>query len=124
MRRVRVVNRARGVCLAEAGLATSFWARGWGLLGHATLPEGDGLVIDPAGSIHTFFMRFPIDVLHVARDNTVCRILHSMQPYRLGPVVWRSRYVVELPAGTARRTGTQVGDLLALETLGAPGAER
>ena len=61
------------------------------------------------------FMRIALDVLHVDSRDRVVRVLHDIRPWRLGPLVWRGKYVVELPAGTANRTGTQIGDQLVLE---------
>jgi uncharacterized membrane protein (UPF0127 family) len=116
--RVKVHNVSRNVYLAEdAGMATSFLRRGLGLMFRKHLPEGSGLVLIPEGQIHMFFMRFPLDVIHADREGTVLRILEGIKPWRLGPMVRKCRMVVELPAGTAQRTGTQVGDTLALEPL-------
>jgi uncharacterized membrane protein (UPF0127 family) len=84
-------------------------------MGRTQLPDGYGLVIDPCGSIHMFFMRIPIDVCHVDKKHRIVRILHSIKPWRVGPIVWKSKYVVELPAGTVRRTGTEVGDTVLVE---------
>src|ERR1051326_2936954 len=108
MQTVRIINTTRQTLLAEqAGFANSMMTRAIGLLGRATLPTGSGLVIDPCTSIHMFFMRFAIDALYVAQDGVVLRVVAPLRPWRLGPIILRSRYVVELPAGTAARTGTQ-----------------
>lgn len=117
---VRVVNLATGQELAaRAGVASNLWTRGRGLLGRKSLPEGEGLVIESCRQIHMFFMAFPIDVLHVKRQSPtvgeVTRVLHSIRPNRIGPWVRRSDYVIELPAGTAARTGTQQGQHIALQ---------
>jgi len=110
---MQIVNDTRHVALAvHAERAANMWMRGIGLMGRASLPEGYGLIIDPCKSIHMLLMRLPIDVCHVDRDDRVVRVLHSIRPWRVGPFVWMSHYVVELPAGTARGTGTEVGDQL------------
>ncbi|HET8630108.1 MAG TPA: DUF192 domain-containing protein [Thermomicrobiales bacterium] len=112
----RVVNESRGSVVAEAAeVARTWWARGKGLLGRRALPEGAGLVIEPCSSIHTWFMAFPIDVAFVAADGRVVRTAHAVRPWRVGPIARGARYVVELPAGTLARTGTEVDDRLALE---------
>ena len=65
----QIFNQTRDQLLADrVEVARSFWARGRGLMGRATLPLGFALVIFPESSIHTFFMRVPIDVLFVGRD--------------------------------------------------------
>lgn len=109
-------NATRGVYLAErAERAASFWSRGVGLIGRRSLPDGYGLVIEPCRSVHMFLMRIPLDICHVDAQHRIIRVLSDIQPWRVGPIVWRSRYVVELPAGTARRTGTAAGDLIQLQ---------
>jgi uncharacterized membrane protein (UPF0127 family) len=79
------------------------------------MPAGHGLLLSPAGSIHTFFMRMPIDVLYLDRDGTVLRADRAVPPWRLGPIVRRARTVLELPAGTIARTGTQPGDSVVVD---------
>jgi hypothetical protein len=112
---VRVENITRGWVLADrCAVADSPWLRVKGLLGRSQLTAGEGLVIRPCQGVHTWFMTFPIDVLHVDQRNIVRRVLSSFPPNRIGPLVWQARYVVELPPGTARASGTVVGDHLAL----------
>jgi len=103
--------------LAEnAELARSFMARGRGLMGRAALPESYALIIYPEWSIHTFFMRVPIDVLFVDRADRVVGLREAMPPSRpfAGVSPLRGRYVIEQPAGVIAATGTAVGDQLAL----------
>jgi uncharacterized protein len=95
--------------------ARSFLERGRGLMFVSKLESGEGMLIDPCSSIHTFWMRFPIDVLYVDRDGTVLRADRSMKPWRIGPVFTGSRWVVELPDGTIDATGTKAGDKLLVE---------
>ena len=115
-RRVRIENATRGTVLAERGeLADTSWRRMKGLLGRPGLSAGEGLVIKPCQGVHTWFMAFPIDVLHVDGEGVVRRIVPALAPNRIGPVVWTSKYVVELPAGAAAASGTQVGDRLTLD---------
>lgn len=122
MQTVHVINTTRSAVLAaRAGFANSMFSRAIGLMGQDRLPEDSGLVIDPCTSIHMFFMRFAIDALYVAGDGTVLRVVPHLRPWRLGPIVLRSRYVVELPAGVAERTGTQPGDQLRIELAPAAG---
>ena len=84
------------------------------------LPAGTGLVIDPCSSIHTFWMRFPIDVLYVDKNGTVLRADRAMKPWRIGPLFVRhGRLVIELPAGTIDRTRTERGDHLRLDAVSA-----
>lgn len=116
---VRVLNDSKGNSLGQrVTMARSFWQRGKGLMFRSNLPAGTGLVIDPCSSIHTFWMRFPIDVLYVDRDGTVLRADHAMKPWRFGPLIVRNgRYVIELPAGTIEKTQTVKGDRVLLEPV-------
>lgn len=115
MRTVKIVNSTRNTVIAEqAQMAESIWTRFIGLMGRETLEKGTGLVIYPNNSIHMFFMKIPLDVLHVAKDGTVLKILHTIKPWRVGPIVGKCKYTVELPAGTALETNTQEGDKIEL----------
>lgn len=110
-----IVNQSRGATLASTvEIAESFWSRGKGLIGRRNLPDDFGLVIRPCGSIHMFFMSIPLDVLHLDKHGRVVRILAGIKPWRPGPIVPRGKWVVELPAGTVARDGTQLGDIIAL----------
>lgn len=113
----QIINQTRGQTLAEQGeLARSFLARGRGLMGRAALPASYALIIYPESSIHTFFMRVPIDVLFVDRGDRVVGLRAAMPPGRLyaGVAPWRGRYVIEMPAGVIAATGTAIGDQLAI----------
>jgi len=111
-----IVNETRGTTVADqVDIAGSFWRRGKGLIGRKSLSAGYGLVIRPCGSIHMFFMSIPLDVLHLDRDGRVVKVLAGIKPWRLGPIVPRGKSVVELPAGTAARTGTVVGDSIVIK---------
>lgn len=114
-----VENVTRGVVVAQnAEIADSLWSRFRGLMlrSPASFGPGAGLLIDPCSSIHMFFMRFPIDVLYVDRNDRVVRVQRGIKPWRVGPLHTKgARYVVELPAGTIDKTGTQVGDRISTE---------
>jgi len=113
---MRIINQNRGKSLAIDGRsANTFWLRLRGLLGRKSLPEGEGLILVGEKSIHTLFMRFPIDVLYIDKDYRVIRVDENMVPFRLGPFVTQSAYVLEVPVGTIVATDTRVGDQLRFE---------
>jgi uncharacterized membrane protein (UPF0127 family) len=113
---ITVVNTTRGQVIAErCELARTFWTRGLGLMGRQGLESGSGLIIYPEWSIHTFFMRFPIDVLFVNQQDVVIKCRAAMPPNRPYAGARRARYVVELPVGVIETTGTQEGDQLSLD---------
>ncbi len=112
---IRVTNHNRSSTLAETcELARTFWKRGLGLMGRTQLAPGNGLIIYPEWSIHTFFMRFPIDVLFLDDTDHVVGLREAMPPNRPYAGIWGAKYVIELPAGVIATTHTQVGDQLTL----------
>lgn len=110
---MQVVNLTRNEVLADrAAYAGAFWSRFRGWMGKKTVQAGEALILEPCRSIHTFWMRFAIDVIFVAADGSVVRVIENMGPFRLSPVVKAARLVIELPVGTVNRTGTRVHDKL------------
>ncbi len=113
---MRVANASKGTVLAaNAQLAQGFWARLVGLLDRKSLSPGEGLVLVPCSGVHTCFMRFPIDVAFLDRQRRVVKVLPNMRAFRFSPIVRLSALVIELPAGTLERTGTEAGDHLEME---------
>lgn len=113
---LRVEHAGNGRMLVVRGrVANNPWTRLVGLMGKKELPEGDGLLIERSRSIHTHFMRFPIDVLFMGPDDTVVDVEEAMKPWRIRMSKSGARYVVEVPAGTLRRTDTKVGDKLIVD---------
>ena len=110
---LRVENVTHGAILVDRGrVADNIVSRFVGLMGVRRLNAGDGLAIVPCSGVHCFFMAIPIDVLYMSRDHRVIGIDHNLKPWRLGTMHKGVHYVIELPAGTAARTGTTVGDQL------------
>lgn len=115
---MRIVNRTRGTVLAErAAIAETPHARRRGLLGTDSLGDGAGILILPCRQVHTFGMRYPIDVIFIDDSWKVKRIACRMKPRRLSPIVPASRAVLEIPAAKAEETGTRVGDIIAAVPL-------
>ena len=104
-------NVTRRVTLVAQGkVADNFRTRFKGLMGVRNLPAGEGLLIRPCSSVHCMFMAIPIDVVYLGRGGDVVGIDHELKPWRIGHIYRGAHEVLELPAGTARQTGTQVGD--------------
>ena len=81
--------------------ADGFWQRARGLGGRADMPRDEALLIPRCRSVHTFTMRFPLDLIWLARDGSVVRVDENVPPRRLRTCV-RARSIVECNAGTAR----------------------
>jgi uncharacterized membrane protein (UPF0127 family) len=103
------------VVAARCEVADNILSRGLGLIGRSGLAAGEGLLLTKTGSITMVFMRFPIDALFLDRAMRVLRVAQDLHPWV--PAVGAPRgtdRVLELPSGTAARTGTQAGDELIL----------
>ena len=110
---MQIINKTKGKILAEkAGLANTIFSRSKGLLGRKDFKQGEALIIVPCNSIHTFFMRFAIDVLFVDSENKVIKAISNMRPFRLSNLYFSARYTIELPTGTIKTTSTAPGDIL------------
>ena len=110
-------NDDGNVVCERCTLARDPYSRMRGLLGRGGLAEGEGLLLQPAGSIHTFFMRFAIDAVFLDAERRIVRIASDVRPWRTAAAK-RSRAVLELAAGEAARVGLQPGHLLRLEVEG------
>jgi uncharacterized membrane protein (UPF0127 family) len=91
-------------------VAATFFKRMKGLLGKSYLKTGESLWIKPCNSIHTFLMKFPIDVIFLNKKNHVVATLKNLKPNRLTRLYPKAVSVLELPAGTINATATVVGD--------------
>jgi uncharacterized protein len=115
--KIQARNLTRNTVLAEAAsVADTSASRRTGLLKHTSLAPGEGLWIVPCESVHSFFMKFTIDVLYLDRKHTVKKVRPEMVPWRASACL-TAHSVLELPAGTIARTGTQAGDQLEITTL-------
>ena len=91
------------------------WQRLRGLIGQPAPPAGQGVWLAPCRQVHTLWMRYPIDVVHLGQAGEVLSV-QTLPPWRIGRYLWRARGVVELVAGEARRLGintTQTVSLIA-----------
>jgi len=113
---VKITNQTKKNTLADnAVLAANLFSRAKGLLGKKELKIGAALILKPCNSIHTFFMRFPIDVLFLDKNNLVIETKSNLKPFRFTRLYFNSALVIELPAGTISSTLTAKGDRLFLE---------
>ena len=97
-------------------VADSSWTRMRGLLGRRGLESGEGLLLRPAGSVHTFFMRFRIDVVFLSREGEVLKVVQALPPWRMA-VARRAKVALELAGDEAERRGIEVGSRLDLSVL-------
>ena len=118
--RFKVTNSTRGTVLATClEVADSAPKRSKGLLGRVGLAPGEGLWIVPCESVHTFFMRFPIDLVYLDRKNMIKKVRNEVGAWRMSACL-SAHSVLELPAGTIRETQTQSGDTLEFSSVSLP----
>ena len=109
-------NATRGTILADhVTLAESLFARARGLLGTRTLPHRKALLLRPCRQVHSFFMRYPLDLVFVNDHDRVVMTRARFPANRISPLVLAARAVLELPAGTLAETPAEPGDVLHIE---------
>lgn len=117
-----VSNKTRGTLLASrAEEASSSGARMKGLMGRPPerFPAGSGMWILPSNGIHTCWMRFPIDAAYLDSHHSVVRLYKRLVPWRVAALSFKTKSVLELPAGTLEASGTEIGDELEFRPLTA-----
>ena len=117
---MRIHNVTRDTELANsARAARSYWPRLVGLLGRSSLKPGEALLIEPCSSVHTFFMRFTIDVVYLDSSHRVVKAVSALRPFRMSMGGKGAHAVIELPSGTIASTHLAVGDEIAFESTTA-----
>jgi len=105
-------NQRTGTVLATAlETASDSNARRRGLLGRDAMPAGSSLVIAPCSSVHTFSMRFAIDIIFAARDGRVLKVRRRVAPWRIAAALGAFA-VIELPSGSLDESAIAIGDTL------------
>lgn len=116
MPHLKLYHRSSGVCLAEnLVLANTALKRLRGLLGRSSLAPHEALWLRPCNSIHTFWMRFAIDVIFVDRQLRIVRLVENLRPFRLTRPSWQAASVIEMAAHSISHFALQVGDELRVE---------
>ena len=108
MPQVALANGEGTVVCEHCLLAETMFARMRGLLGRSGLSSGEGILLRPAASVHTAFMRFSIDVVFLDREDRVVKVAADLRPWKAAGCRG-ARTVLELPAGEAARRGLRPG---------------
>jgi uncharacterized membrane protein (UPF0127 family) len=118
-------NVDTGALVADrVGVAATRAARAVGLLTRSGLDAGEALWIVPSRGVHTWGMRFAIDVVALDEQGVVVDCVTHLKPWRMRLPRAGTAGVLELPAGTLDKSGTAIGHRIAFETRGASGQER
>ncbi len=113
---MRVTNITKNTVLAETAVkANTSEKRRTGLLKHESMPKGEALWIVPCEAVHSFWMKFAIDVIYLSKKKRVLKIRKNMVPWRISGCL-AAHSVLEVPAGMAEETRTERGDQLEFES--------
>ncbi len=116
---MRLVNESKGTVVAtRMRVADNLWSRFWGLMGRKALADGEALLLRPSSSIHTMFMRFPIDVVFIDEGNQVAKVVSNLRPFRLTMAPGSAQSVLELNTGVAAQAQVEPGDQLVMVDTG------
>lgn len=117
MKGFRIVQESSGQEIStRAWLADKPWSRMKGLLGRKGLADGEAIILRPCSSIHTFFMRFPLDVVFLDREQRVVKVVRALKAHRLAAAKG-ARDAIEMEAGSMAGFDLKPGDRLRLEPL-------
>ncbi len=106
----------RGAVLVDrVEIACGFRGRALGLMGRAPLPRGRGLLLKPCAEIHTFFMRFPLDLVFLGDGDEVVRVVRGMAPWRMAFGGRGARAVLEVASGWMPADAVRPGDRITWE---------
>lgn len=113
---MKLIDRTKGTELASRmRKANNYFERMKGLLGTKHLDSGEGLWIPRCQGIHTFGMRFAIDVIFLDSAQKIVQLNEKLEPNRIGPVTFQADSVVELPAGSIESLGVHIGDQVEIQ---------
>lgn len=113
MKSVTILNQSTGTQVGKRiGCAETALSRLVGLLGRKDLPTGGGVWIRPSSGIHTFGMRFAIDVVGLDAGMRVVKLWRNVKPQRVTPIATKVRSVLELAAGEIDARSICLGHVL------------
>lgn len=110
---MKVLDKDTEAVVAENVIpAYTFGSRLMGLMFKKQLQPKSGVHIKPCASVHTFFMKFPIDVIYVDQDMQVVGLEHSLEPGKIGKRFKNVHSVIEVEAGSIKHHGITTGQAL------------
>jgi uncharacterized membrane protein (UPF0127 family) len=114
---LRLVQAGNGIIVAEKVMkAHTFFKRLKGLMFTKSLPSGCCIHIQPCRSVHTFFMKYTIDILYLDAQYNIVGVEANLKPGKIGAVYSNSVSVIELPEGTIQQNDLQIGQAVRFET--------
>lgn len=113
---MKLYNSSKNNFIADdVKVADNFITRTFGLIPRKTISQGEGLIIKPCCSVHTFFMKFEIDVLFINSKNEIVALFENAKKNRILSIILSSKYVIELPSGTIIAKNIEKGDFVEMQ---------
>lgn len=100
MKRYKIKEMGGQILVNNVIMATTTISRMKGLMFASQMPDCEGFLIDPCNSIHTFFMKFNLDIAFISKNNEIVHIERNMKPWRATRIHFKSKKVLEMKAGT------------------------
>ncbi len=104
-------KKTNNVIANKVRYVNTAWGRMLGLMFIKEMKGFDGLILDPANSVHNCFVRFPIDVVFLNSENRIVKIIRNFKPWRFSWIYFKSRRVLEIKGGSLSED-IDVGDEL------------
>ncbi len=113
---IKVIKKDNFLIADNVQTATTFTDRLIGLMFRSHMEKNEGLIIEHCKSIHTCFMRFPIDVIFLDNKSSIVKLIRNLKPWRITGLYWRATHVVELAANTLP-DNIQIGDKIEVSNV-------
>lgn len=101
--------------ITDTKTAHTLWDKGLGVIGWKDFGKYEGLLLPNSNAIHTFFVRFSIDVAFLDKDYKIVQIVEGLRPWSFSPIVWHAKHTLELPLGGIKKHKLAVGDTVNLK---------
>lgn len=114
MKKYVKISKQNNIICESCEVANNHFTRFMGLMFRKGLKENCGLILDPCNQIHTFHMKFPIDVITIDENNVILEIFEAVEPWKVKPAVKHGKKVIELDANVAKQKDLHIGDKLTI----------
>lgn len=104
-----IIIKMANININKIQIATSLSAKTFGVMGWKSFDGKNGLLLTNTNSIHTFFVRFPLDLIFLDSGMTILRLV-NLKPFRVSPIVWKAKHVLEMPTGSITKYSLKAGD--------------
>lgn len=107
--------RENEILTRNASKAFSLFSRLKGLLGKNSLASDEALILSPCTCVHTFFMKFPIDVAFIDNKNIVLALYSHLKPNRMTSIHWKAKWAIEFVSGAIEKWNIKVGSRITVK---------